>query len=281
MAIEDAKRQQIAQEMSNLLAAWHQHVPTVLNAAASLGAIAREQAQTKRATRTEIAHLWDATARVNKEHGQLWKRVEFVRSELLYEMRYGARQAVAGRDENAPVAARIVDTAKVEAARATSVRLNLGCGHVALDGYLNVDMRELPGVDIVARVDALPFEPGEVGEIFSSHVLEHFTNEEFERKLMPYWVALLRPGGVFRAVVPDAAAMVDAAADGNYPFEDFRKVFFGAQDYDGDFHFNMFTAETLADALRRAGLDDVEIVSQGRKNDIAFELEITARKPIA
>lgn len=289
ISLENAKLQQLVHETGSLSAAWHQHVPAMLNVAASVGAIAREQARMKRALQVdggkavsgdEANRLWDSVGRVNKEHAEIWKRIEFVRSELLYEMRYGAKAAVPGRDaSHEATPARIVDRDKVEHARKEGLRLNLGCGHVPLDGYVNVDMRDLPGVDVVARVDALPFEPGEVSEIFSSHVLEHFTQTEFERKLLPYWVGLLAPGGMFRAIVPDAAAMIRAASEGRYPFDDFRKVFFGGQDYDGDFHFNMFCAESLGDELRRAGLTQVEVVAQGRKNDIAIELEIVARKP--
>ena len=267
----------------DLRTAWHQHVPAFLNATASVGAVAREQAHMKRQLanhQDEIGRIWEATGRINQDQGHLWKRVEFVRSELLYEMRYGAGAAApGGRPEAAPAAPKIVATEKVRGARAEGLRLNLGCGHIPLDGYINVDMRELPGVDLVARVDALPFERGEVAEIFSAHVLEHFTKQELERRLLPYWAGLLKPGGTFRAVVPDAKAMIQRAARGEYDFEDFRQVFFGAQDYDGDFHLNMFTAESIAAALRGAGLEAVEVIAEGRKNDNAFELEVAGRVP--
>ena len=62
--------------------------------------------------------------------------------------------------------------------------------------YVNIDMRELPGVDVVAPIDQLPFDDGTVAEIHSAHVLEHFPQEDLQRRLLPYWRDKLRPGGV-------------------------------------------------------------------------------------
>ena len=58
------------------------------------------------------------------------------------------------------------------------VRLHLGCGRDIMPGWVNVDHVALPGVDVIADLDAcartrLPFEDDSVGEIRMSHVLEH------------------------------------------------------------------------------------------------------------
>jgi len=302
--------QHIQNKLTGLESAWHQHVPAFLNSVASVAAIAREQAHVKRSIeamqtgveqlaqsapsraaevdrldrvaqthQTEINNLWEAETRTNKEHADIWKRLEFIRSELLYEMRYGAGSSTKVAQKAPPVASRILNTEKYEQAKEAGFRLNLGCGHVPLNGYLNVDMRDVAGVDIVADVDTLPFQSKQISEIFSAHVLEHFPQEQFRRVLLPYWFDLLKPGGIFRAIVPDAKAMIQAYANEGYPFDDFREVFFGGQDYDGDFHYNMFTADSLKQALERAGFEHVDVVAEGRKNDIAFELEVTARRP--
>lgn len=275
--------------VANLDASWHQHVPAFLNAVQSVGAIAREQAAIKSGmeavtmagghVQRDLKDLWGAATRINTEHADIWKRIEFVRSELLYEMRYGANRGVRKSTADEAHTTRIVNIEKLERARISGIKLNLGSGHVSLPDYINVDMRDIPGVDVVAAVDALPFEKGEVSEIFSAHVLEHFPKEELTRKLLPYWFSLLKAGGTFKAVVPDAKAMIRNAADGAYPFEHFREVFFGAQDYDGDFHYNMFTAESLTSTLEAAGFINVRVLAESRKNDIAFELEITATVP--
>lgn len=205
-------------------------------------------------------------------------RVEFVRRELMFEMRYGATDP-SQDGEQMSAKSEILEPAKVEAARQGSgIRLNLGCGHVPLPGYLNVDRRALPGVDVVAEVDQLPFAKGEVAEICSAHLLEHFPLEQLRRELLPYWVSLLRPDGVFRAVVPDGANMARAYVSQEYSFENLRQVTFGGQDYDGDFHYNMFSTESLSQLLRDAGFNRIEVIAENRENGGCKEFEIVAAR---
>lgn len=205
------------------------------------------------------------------------ERTEFVRRELMYEMRYGASDTRHGSD-TLKVESRVVSPGKLQAARDHVLKINLGCGHLPLADYLNVDRRPLDGVDIVAEVDDLPLEAGEVDEIYSAHLLEHFPQEQLLREVIPYWSELLREGGVFRAVVPDAEAMIRGYSAGSYSYSDLREVTFGAQDYDGDFHYNMFTPESLSTLLSEAGFESVEIIASGRKNGACFEFEIQATR---
>lgn len=205
----------------------------------------------------------------------LLKRVEFVRSELMFEMRHGAKPVNAEGDR-LEVEPRVVATDKLAAARADKLRVNLGCGHIALDGYINVDRRELAGVDIVSEVTNLPLQAGEVDEVFSSHLLEHFPQEQLRRELLPYWKSLLKPRGTFRAVVPDAEAMIREYGEGRYDYNDMREVLYGGQDYDGDFHFNMFTPAHMQALLEEAGFSEVNVVACGRRNGKCYEFEITA-----
>ena len=57
------------------------------------------------------------------------------------------------------------------------VRIELGCGATKCEGYIGVDRFELPGVDIVADLNAVfPFEDDTVDEIWACHSLEHLDN---------------------------------------------------------------------------------------------------------
>lgn len=206
----------------------------------------------------------------------LFGRVEFVRRELLFEMRYGHSSPDKQQDP-LEVTARVVAAEKLEQARQSGLRLNLGCGHIPLHGFINVDRRELPGVDVVAEVNALPDELGEAEEIFSAHLLEHFPQEQLRRELLPHWKSLLKKGGVLRAVVPDAEAMIREYTAGKYPYDDMREVFYGGQDYDGDFHFNMFTPEHMSNLLEEAGFVDVQVIDAGRRNGKCFEFEVQGK----
>jgi predicted SAM-dependent methyltransferase/uncharacterized coiled-coil protein SlyX len=205
-------------------------------------------------------------------------RIEFVRRELMFEMRYGHGTAENG-NESLEAEARVVDADKLAKAKESTLRLNLGCGHVPIEGFINVDRRELPGVDVVAEANALPSELGQADEIFSSHMLEHFPQEQLRRELLPHWKSMLKKGGVLRAVVPDAEAMIREYGNGNYPYDDLREVLYGGQDYDGDFHFNMFTPEHLGRLMEEAGFESINVIEAGRLNGRCYEFEISAKRP--
>jgi predicted SAM-dependent methyltransferase len=209
--------------------------------------------------------------------GYLMGRIEFVRRELMYEMRYGATE-ISEQTESVRSKSEVVSLEKLAEAKKSDLKVNLGCGHIPIQGYLNIDRRKLPGVDIVAEVDELPFNSGEIDEIYSSHLLEHFPQEQLKRVLLPYYCRLLKVGGEFRAVVPDAQAMINEYQKGELPYNDFREVLFGGQDYDGDFHFNMFTPASLSELLVEAGFEDVRIIDSNRRNGKCYEFEISAAK---
>jgi hypothetical protein len=272
----DAHTKAFEGRLQNLEEAWRQHIPAFLNSVTSVGAFGHELAQQRKTLETSRQEFQDTNAKYSSSTLELWERLEFIRREIMFEMKYAMNNNTSeGKQRLEP---RIVSSSKFEELSEKGLRLNLGCGHVLLEDYINVDMRDLPGVDIVTGVDDLPVAKNSVHEIFSSHVLEHFPQEELIRKLLPYWRDLLVPGGKFRAVVPDAATMVSQMAAEKYPFEEFREVFFGAQDYEGDFHFNMFTPASLTMLLEKAGFSDVEVVAAGRRNGKCFEFEIQALK---
>lgn len=247
----------ILSDIERRLGQIEMHLPQLLNTIASANG-------ERRALRREFTQ-----AQV-----QQWERTEMIRREIMNELRYGP--------EHRPVRSvepKILDDEKLAQARAAGLRLNLGCGHIALEGYVNVDSRDLPGVDVIAPVDALPCEAEGAHEVFSAHLIEHFPQEQVARDLLPYWISLLRPGGTFRAVVPDAGAMLAAYEQGDVTFEELREVLFGGQEYEGDFHFNMYTVESFSALLESAGLVEVSVEDQGRRNGTCFEFQIAARKP--
>ncbi len=157
------------------------------------------------------------------------------------------------------------------------LRVNLGCGEKPLPGYLNVDMRPLPEVDIVADVRRLPFEPGSLSEIASAHLVEHFRQHHLEVVILPYWRSLLVPGGILRIVCPNWAVMIEQLNAGGLSFAEFKQVTFGLQDYSGDDHFAMYSPDTLSQLLTRAGFSHIEVLEERRQNGLSPEMELTAR----
>lgn len=227
-----------------------------------------------------IGGLWDAVSGLQAQIQGLWQRVEFVRAETMFEMR-AMMSGKAGSEigYRMDTAQRIKNQQKIDAALAAgNLRLNVGCGHVPVDDYANVDGRDLPGVDVVADVADIPFRADTVAEIYSSHLLEHFPLEHFRRVVLPHWFGLLKPGGTLRAIVPDAEGMIaDYVAD-MMPFDDLREVTYGLQEYDGDFHFNMFSRDMLKRLVEEAGFVEASYTFVNRKNGKCRDMEITAHK---
>lgn len=117
------------------------------------------------------------------------------------------------------------------------IRLNLGCGLLAPQGWVNVDgswnarlakhslirrmlsslrilppgKMEVPWSSSIFIHDVrkpLPFPDGSATAIYASHVLEHLHFQE-ARKLLLESFRVLRGGGVLRVVVPDLKAIVE------------------------------------------------------------------------
>ena len=218
--------------------------------------------------------------RVNETLRFLLDRVEFAHREMLFERRRGSGYQALGQEQRKILEPRIQVPEKVAAARASGkLLLNIGCGHVVDPRYINVDMRDRPGVDVIADPGALPFEAASVDEISSRRFVEHFPQHDFEHRLLPHWRSLLKPGGRFRVVTPDGEAMLAAITQGSYSFGDFREFLFGRQNCGEDFRCNLFTPESLRQITQEAGFDQVEIPVRGRRNGQCFQFELIAHRP--
>jgi predicted SAM-dependent methyltransferase len=154
------------------------------------------------------------------------------------------------------------------------VKVNLGCGEKPWPEYLNVDLYRLQDVDVVADARRLPFEPGSLAELASSHLVEHFREHQLRTGVLPYWKSLLQPDGVLRIICPNWAAMVRELTENRMSWSLFKLISFGAQDYAGDDHFAMYTPETLTALLKEAGFREVEVVALDRPNGECPEMEL-------
>jgi predicted SAM-dependent methyltransferase len=246
-----------------------------------LSALAAPSPAPAAGTSAAIGGLWDAVSGLQVQIQGLWHRLEFVRAETMFEMR--AAMAVKARSDighQLDTSRRIKDQQKVDAALASgNLRLHIGCGHLPLDGYANVDGRDLPGVDVVADAADIPFPIGSVTEVYSSHLLEHFPLEHLRRVVLPHWFALLKPGGALRSVVPDAEGMISDYVSKAMSFDDLREVTYGLQEYNGDFHFNMFSRDMLRALVEEVGFVDASYSFLNRKNGKCRDMELIALKP--
>lgn len=172
------------------------------------------------------------------------------------------------------IEAKIINKAKVDKVK----KINIGSGRDIRDDYINVDHRQIDGVDVIADVRSLPFEKGSLDEIYASHVVEHFTEKD-AKEILAYWFTLLKKGGVIRIIVPNIDVMAREYAKGNLTWGAFHSVILGAQDYASDHHFNQFSLDSMEDLVRAAAPVAIfEIVEGARPNGESIEMEVTVGK---
>jgi hypothetical protein len=252
------------------------------NEVARLTDIVSEQAVQQRllAVEQRLQNDLEERRRVNETLRFLLDRVEFAHREMLFERGRASGYQALGQAQRKILEPRSAVSEKIAAAQASGkLLLNIGCGQVIDPDYINIDMRDRPGVDLIADPGALPFDPASVDEISCRHIVEQFPQHDFEHRLLPHWRSLLKPGGRFRVVSPDGEAMLFAVTQGSYSFGDLRDFLFGRQNCDEDFHCNLFTPESLCQITQEAGFEQIEIPVRGHRNGQCFQFELIARRP--
>jgi hypothetical protein len=83
------------------------------------------------------------------------------------------------------------------------MKLHLGCGDISIPGYINIDRRYHPAVDVVDNIGILQHTPdNSADEIYSCHALDHFDRWHY-KTVLKRWFNILKPGGVLRMSMPD------------------------------------------------------------------------------
>lgn len=143
-----------------------------------------------------------------------------------------------------------------------SRNLHLGCGPIHVAGWCNVDLLDLPSVDIIDNISTLERFPANFADrIYACHVLEHLSHAEVVTTLKR-WFEVLRPGGEVRISVPDLERIMRIymkhpehfATKGNSPW---IGLIYGGQINRYDFHKTGFNFVWMAKLLEDAGFQDV------------------------
>jgi predicted SAM-dependent methyltransferase len=158
------------------------------------------------------------------------------------------------------------------AARQAPVYLNLGAGPRGVDDphWVNVDGFPDRHVHFLLDVSRrLPFPDESFDGVFCEHVLEHFSKEDGEAVSREVF-RILRPGGCFRVVVPDAELLLTKylhepgeltarrGEPGTTAGDAINSYF--RQRYEHQF---LYDWRTLGPMLRRAGFGEVTRVGFG------------------
>ncbi len=131
--------------------------------------------------------------------------------------------------------------------------LHIGCGDAPKsDRYLNVDIRDLPNVDVVADAKHLPFKDGEYDGIVTRNLVEHFDRNEID-EVFTEWNRVLKPGATISIETVDMGLTMSNWK--NIPTENLLDAALGEQTYPENFHKMLFTKEIMVAKLYKAGFD--------------------------
>lgn len=79
------------------------------------------------------------------------------------------------------------------------IRLDIGCSHHKLPGYIGVDLEKSDDVDLIADLHALPFADSTVDEVYSRHTMEHVLEPQ---KCIAELYRAVKPAGKITIIVP-------------------------------------------------------------------------------
>jgi SAM-dependent methyltransferase len=160
-----------------------------------------------------------------------------------------------------------------------ATRLNLGCGRKPMEGWMNLDSQPLPGVDVVADLDAcastpLPFPDGTFEAFHASHLLEHLNHP------LPFMQEIHRiakPNAVFEIRVPYGSsdeADIDPTHVRRYfvrSFGYFSQPRYRDFDYGYSGDWEPERVQLVVDGERYTGVGDAEVWEEvnARRNVVA------------
>ena len=165
--------------------------------------------------------------------------------------------------------------------------LNIGCGQLAADGWLNVDFQPIQGRSFYLDVrNGLPFSTGSARHIHCEHFLEHLEFSE-ARSFLCECARVLEDTGTMRVIVPDLEKYIIAyARDDRSFFDGFRFLGGAVEPLEtkgavcnqmfrmGGHHKFAWDFETLQYATRSCGFSNATRSALG---DVPTDLDIDGR----
>ncbi len=137
------------------------------------------------------------------------------------------------------------------------VKLNLGCGHRKIYGYINVDCRDEVEPDLQDNIFELnKIKNNSISVIYNSHVIEHCPRHKIQ-SVLQRWYDVLIPGGIIKIATPD----IEKACAYYLLCKDLRQLystFWGDQQFTENNHLHGFDEKTLTEDLEKIGFVNVK-----------------------
>lgn len=143
------------------------------------------------------------------------------------------------------------------------IKLNIGSNDVKINGWMNMDILDIPGVTKYDARSPIPYSDSSVDFIFSEHFIEHL-NETEALYYFKECYRVLKPGGVVRTSTFDIEEIIINLHSRSW--SEFRKTYCGGlfKDktrmetfnlivYEGNLHKYMYNNDELIRFLKIAG----------------------------
>src|SRR5438034_2943303 len=165
-------------------------------------------------------------------------------------------------------------------------KLQLGCGKVLLDGWLNTDIRQdISGVCYLDATTRFPIADRMFDYVFSEHIIEHLPYKGGETMMRESY-RVLKPGGKVRVATPDLKKLLDLytskpseaqqryirwSVDKHLPDVGIYKPQFVINNFFGSWgHRFIYDVPTLSALLTSAGFIDITQHAPGESDDANF-----------
>lgn len=145
------------------------------------------------------------------------------------------------------------------------IKLHLGCGNVSLKNYINIDVRSLKNVDIVADITSLPFIPDcSVDEIYTCHTFEHISHQK-SIDVLKEWFRILKSQGKIIISVPDFERVIQIYKKTGNNIWNIKSILMGEQDYPEDSHYSVFNFNFFEQILKYVGYKKIRHLENNEK----------------
>jgi len=170
------------------------------------------------------------------------------------------------------------------------LKIEVGSGRKLQKGFVHCDIRKLPHVEYVCKANKLPFKNEKAIEIYSRHLIEHFTLKE-AIIILEEWNRVLKKGGKLYIVCPNLLwhlrqilrgshrSLFNRRKGKNDRYWGFGSVF-GWQQDEYDVHKFGYYFELLRDLLKQCGFGEIKNLTN-KSNSLEkspWHLEVEAIK---
>ena len=154
--------------------------------------------------------------------------------------------------------------------------LEVGGGSAAIF-HPNMDVRQVPGVDIVADLnEPFPIKDCEWDGIFSKYSLEHISWRKTKQFLSEI-NRVLKPEGTFVAIVPNTEAQMKWVLNQGEWDDNASSILYGDNDYLENTHRVSLSPSRISNLLQETGFHDITVIPWGElKTDMLVEAKKTS-----